>query len=237
MAVVIHIDGLVPYLEGQALQQTLLAGRIAERLPDTVLMLQHEPVITVGRAKGAPAHIHPNNPLPVVTVKRGGDVTLHAPGQWVAYPIIALTGDRRDLLDHMRRLERAVIDWLAEIGLTGQRDARNTGVWMPQESGPPLKVCAIGMACRQWVTWHGLALNIDLDMSLYQHLNPCGFSAEVMTRVMDWFDPSHDVNLSAAQLAHHLGQHLNLAPMQSHHYSAHHLEDLPDFLANCSTEL
>ena len=159
-----------------------------KNLCDIILILQHDAVITVGRAKDAHSHIMPNNVLPVVEVRRGGDVTLHAPGQWVAYPIVRLEQKRQDLLDHMRRLESAVIATLEQYGIKGQRDDRNTGVWVPNSSESPLKICSIGIACRKWVTWHGLALNWDMDMSLYQSLHPCGFSSDIMTRAQDWLD-------------------------------------------------
>ena len=236
MAVVVHIEGLVPYSVGQSLQSTLLTHRIEHRIPDVVLVLQHEAVITVGRAREAHQHILPNNQLPVVEVRRGGDVTLHAPGQWVAYPIVRLEGQRQDLLDHMRRLETAVIDTLSQFGLTGQRDPRNTGVWMPNPTGSPLKVCSVGIACRKWVTWHGLALNWDIDMSLYASLNPCGFSSDVMTRAQDWLKAP----IPAAEVRQTLSQslliHLELDSPKTHTFSATQLGQLPEFLANLSID-
>ena len=236
MSVIVHIEGFVPYTVGQTLQTELLALRIAQRIPDIVLVLQHEAVITVGRARDAHQHILPNNQLPVVEVRRGGDVTLHAPGQWVAYPIVQLTDARRDLLDHMRRLESAVIATLETYGLQGQRDARNTGVWMPNPVGTPLKVCSVGIACRKWVTWHGLALNWDMDLSLYASLNPCGFSSEVMTRAQDWLTqpvPGFEVRQT---LSHSLIEALALKPPEIRTFSAPQLGQLPEFLANLSID-
>ena len=236
MAHLVHIEGPVPYSLGQAIQEQLLDLRIHNRISDTVLLLEHEPVITVGRAKNARADIQPQNPLPTVDVKRGGDVTLHAPGQYVAYPIVQLTGARRDLLDHMRRLESGIIELLAQFGLTGQRDDRNTGVWLPDVSGEPLKICSIGIACRKWVTWHGLALNWDIDLSLYQHLNPCGFSADVMTRAVDRLSDRPPSQTVRAQLGLCLGRVLELSPLQTHRVSVDQLSEIPEFLANCPTD-
>ena len=99
-----------------------------------------------------------------------------------------LEGPEQDLHRHLRRLEDAVIDVLATQGLAGQRDDRNTGVWLSAEPLPQ-KVCSVGIACRRWVTWHGLALNIDIDLSRFRSLRPCGFEADVMTRVADHLVP------------------------------------------------
>lgn len=231
MSHLIQIEGLVPYAMGQTLQQELLELRIADRIPDTVVLLEHAPVITIGRAKNAQANVAPNNPLPTVDVKRGGDVTLHAPGQWVVYPILQLTDARKDLLDHMRRLEKAVIAFLNSLGLNGQRDERNTGVWLPNAPAEPLKVCSIGIACRKWVTWHGLALNWDIDMSLYQYLHPCGFSGDVMTRVADWTDVTTTEILQKTALLTFLAHHLQLEGVHSASFSAQKTAQIPEFLA------
>lgn len=175
----------VSYDEGHRLQLELLDARIRGEIPDTIVLLEHADTITVGKARGAEQNVLDAGPIPVVAVERGGDVTWHGPGQLVAYPIVGT----RDLHAHLRALEQAVIDVLAERGLGGQRDPRNSGVWLPSADGPPRKVCSVGIACRRWVTWHGLALNIDADIDRFRTIRPCGFDADTMTRVADHLSP------------------------------------------------
>lgn len=210
MAVFVQVHGLVPYEHGHAAMLSLLEARIAGRIPDIVLLLEHEPVITVGRARGARAHIVDAGGVPVVDVERGGDVTLHGPGQLVVYPIIALEGDRRDLIRHMRDLERAVLDLLADLGAAGQRDDRNTGVWLPMPEGTPRKVAAVGIACRRWVTWHGLALNLHIDAAGFARIHPCGFEPHTVTRLADHLAPCPTPAELAPALVPYLARALDL---------------------------
>lgn len=168
--------GRLDYLACHELQLRLLAARIGGRIGDTVLLVEHDPVITVGRKRGAEQNLVATGEIPVVDVERGGDVTYHGPGQLVVYPIVELTGVHRDLHAWLRRLEALTIDVLAEWGLPGERSPRNTGVWIGGK-----KVCSIGIACRRWVTWHGLALNVSPDLSQLQRINPCGLSPDDYT--------------------------------------------------------
>jgi lipoate-protein ligase B len=115
----------------------------------------------------------------VIEVERGGQATYHGPGQIVAYPIVKLREDRRDLHAWMRALEQAVIDALAEVGLRAGRREGATGVWIDGER----KICSIGVAASRWVTYHGLALNVSTDLSHFAAIAPCGFEAGVMTSV------------------------------------------------------
>lgn len=173
--------GQVPYLEAQDRMEAVLGERIRGERPDTLILLEHPPTFTVGRSRGAGANILDPGEAPVVPVRRGGDVTFHGPGQVVGYPILALPEERLDLHAYLRGLEQLIIELLAEEhGLDGVRDPRNTGVWLEGR-----KVAAIGIACRRWVTWHGFALNVDVDLGWYQRINPCGMSAELVTRLAD----------------------------------------------------
>lgn len=176
------------YADAHALQRALVEDRIADRIPDTVVLLEHADTITVGKSRGAGANVLDAGGIPVVEVERGGDVTWHGPGQLVAYPIVRTT----DLHAHLRALEHAVIEVLAGLGLEGGRDPRNSGVWL----GPPgsgHKVCSVGIACRRWVTWHGLALNVDPDLERFRRIRPCGFDPSVMTRIADHRSPCPSV--------------------------------------------
>ena len=213
MARFVHLAGRVSYQRAHALQRSLLAARIAGEAPDTVLLLEHDPVITVGRRQHAADNVLQPGDVPVVPVERGGDVTWHGPGQLVAYPIVKLVGERADLHRHLHALEDAVISLIAELGLDPRRDARNTGVWLPDASGDNHKVCSIGIACRKWVTWHGLALNVDPDLGGFGRIHPCGFDAAVMTRLADHLAPCPSLDDLVEPLAHHLARTLDV-PLQ-----------------------
>jgi lipoyl(octanoyl) transferase len=117
----------------------------------------------------------------VIAIERGGDVTYHGPGQLVAYPIVLLGEGERDLHRFLRNLEEAVIRTCAAFGLACDREPGATGVWTTSRSGARKKLCSIGIACRRWVTFHGLALNVATDLSYFARINPCGFDSAVMT--------------------------------------------------------
>ncbi|MCB9673854.1 MAG: lipoyl(octanoyl) transferase LipB [Alphaproteobacteria bacterium] len=208
----VHLAGATSYREVHALQAELLDQRIRNVIPDTVLLLEHAPVFTVGRTRGAMANVLDPGEAEVVEVERGGDVTWHGPGQLVAYPIVDLRNRREDLHLHMHSLEEAVIRLLADLGVPSGRDDRNTGVWIEGH-----KVCSIGIACRRWVTWHGLALNVDPDPSWFQRINPCGFDSAIMTRLADHLDPCPSVGSLVQPLADHLADCLDIprAPVGS----------------------
>lgn len=167
--------GRRPYAEVWELQKRLVE-EVAEGAEDVVVVVEHDPVFTVGRARGAARNVLLPGDAPVLEVERGGDVTWHGPGQVVAYPILRLEGPARDLHAHLHRLEDLMIAVCADFGLVAGRDARNTGAWIGGR-----KVGSIGIACRRWVTWHGLALNVDPDLSWFTRINPCGFEAGIMT--------------------------------------------------------
>lgn len=208
----VRLPGLTDYREVHALQERLVAQRIAGEIDDTILLLEHAPVFTVGRARDAAQNILDPGNAPVVTVERGGDVTWHGPGQLVAYPIVDLRNRREDLHLHLHSLEEAVIDVLGANGLAAGRDERNTGVWLPSQDGAAKKVCSIGIACRRWVTWHGLALNVAPDPTVWSRINPCGFEATVMTRLTDHLDPCPPLDAWVEPLAAALTARLEIPP-------------------------
>jgi lipoate-protein ligase B len=200
-----RLPGLSDYAEVHAMQADLLARRIRGEIPDTILLLEHAPTFTVGRAKGAIENILDPGAAPVVRVERGGDVTWHGPGQLVAYPIVDLRNRREDLHLHLKSLEEAVIRTLADLGLDSGRDERNTGVWIDGQ-----KVCSIAIACKRWVTWHGLALNVSPDRSWWDRINPCGFDASIMTSLDAHLDPIPTVSSLVEPLAMHLADCLEI---------------------------
>ena len=173
--------GRTRYAEAHALQQALVEQRLAGTLADLLLLTEHEPVVTVGR--GTPVEEQRAlgaTGLEVVEVERGGEATYHGPGQLVAYPLLLLPEERRDLHRYLRDLEEVVIGLLSEFELEGVRRPGLTGVWLGEK-----KVCSIGVAVRRWVTWHGLALNLHTDLAPFRRFHPCGLSSDVMTRVAD----------------------------------------------------
>lgn len=215
MAVPVLILGQSEYTAVHQLQQDLVAARARGDGPDVLLLLEHRNTITFGRARQAEANVIDPGDWPVVPVERGGDVTWHGPGQLVAYPIVKLEGERMDLHRHLHALEDAVIGLLEDHGLHGQRDERNTGAWLPMEVGEPRKVCSVGIACRKWVTWHGLALNVRNDLAAFERIQPCGFDPEVMTRMADHLAWTPSVQALAAPLTKHLARTLDV-PLDGH---------------------
>lgn len=161
------------------MQRDLVAARQADAAVDTLVLVEHPEVITLGRS-AKPENVIAAHDIPVVPVERGGDVTMHGPGQLVAYPIFHLREDERDLDRYLRGLEEVVILTCAQFGLAGRRIRGRTGVW----AGPlaePRKLASIGIAVRRWVTLHGLALNVTIDLKRFAAINPCGFPATIMT--------------------------------------------------------
>jgi lipoate-protein ligase B len=175
--------GLVEYDRALELQLSALHARADDRVPDTLLLLQHPTVITLGRAAD-PAHLLATcdelaqRGILVREVGRGGDVTLHAPGQLVGYPIVDLRERGRDVHRYLRDLEEVLIRALAGWGIVAGREAEATGVWVGRE-----KVAAIGIGVKRWTTYHGFALNVDVGLSLFDMIIPCGLRGRGVTSV------------------------------------------------------
>jgi lipoyl(octanoyl) transferase len=170
--------GRTRYEDAHALQERLVKERVEGAVGDVLLLTEHERVVTLGR--GSPRGAAGTTELPVVAVERGGEATWHGPGQLVAYPILLLPEERRDLHRYLRDLEEVVIRVLADFGVAGARVPDRTGVWIGGR-----KVCSIGVAVRRWVTWHGLALNVDADLADFHAFAPCGLDPALMTRLAD----------------------------------------------------
>jgi lipoyl(octanoyl) transferase len=169
--------GPVPYLPTSELQRQLHGQRVADEIPDTVLLLEHEAVFTAGRRTEAAER--PSDGTPVVEVDRGGKITWHGPCQLTGYPIVKLP-DGVYVVDHVRRLEAALIEVCADLGLATHRVAGRSGVWVP--GAPDRKVAAIGIRVARGVAMHGFALNCDCDLSWSARIVPCGITdAEVTT--------------------------------------------------------
>ena len=172
--------GTLSYRDAWAMQLALVAQRQRGEVPDTLLIVEHPHVFTLGRRRESAANVLAAGEVEVIEIERGGDVTYHGPGQIVAYPIVLLNEGERDLHRYLRNLEEAVIVTCQRFGIAADREPGKTGVWC----GPPerrQKLCSMGIACRRWVTFHGLALNVTTDLAYFGRINPCGFDSKVMT--------------------------------------------------------
>ncbi len=172
------------YGEVLELQRSLCRQRIAGEVEDDVLLLvEHEPVITLGRGTRAeslplsPAQLEQRG-IGVFEVERGGDVTFHGPGQLVGYPILDLRQYREDLHWYLRQLEAGLIDGLGKLGIEAETNPGLTGVWTRGR-----KLASIGIHVKQWVTFHGFALNVTTDLSYFDLIVPCGIRDVIMTSV------------------------------------------------------
>jgi lipoyl(octanoyl) transferase len=177
----VHDLGTAPYRDVWARQLALVEARQRGEAPDTLIVVEHPHVFTLGRRRDSRQNVLAPGDVEIVEIERGGDVTYHGPGQLVAYPIVLLEGDARDLHKFLRDLEDAVIRTCARAGVTADREPGKTGVWCTDEAGARRKLCSMGIACRKWVTFHGLALNVTTELSYFARINPCGFEATVMT--------------------------------------------------------
>ncbi len=201
--------GTLPYAAALELQRDVARRRISGEIAEDVLLLvEHPPVVTLGRtAKGANLIASPSylasHGVELFEVERGGDITFHGPGQLVGYPIIDLKRHRKDLHWYLRQVEEALIQAIAPFGLVGGRVEKYTGVWVNvgdqagsaltelAETGnqhlvlnsPPRKLASIGVHARDWVTWHGFALNVNTDLRYFDLIVPCGISDVIMTSV------------------------------------------------------
>lgn len=177
------------YQEVREYQLELVDRRQRGEVPDTLILVEHPHVFTLGRRRESVQNVLAPGDTPVIEIERGGDVTYHGPGQLVAYPIVLLEGEERDLHGFLRNLEEAVIKTCDQFGLVADREPGKTGVWTGA-ADQRKKLCSMGIACRKWVTFHGLALNVTTDLSYFHRINPCGFDSDVMRSLASYVDCS-----------------------------------------------
>ncbi|MCS7176648.1 MAG: lipoyl(octanoyl) transferase LipB [Candidatus Kapabacteria bacterium] len=174
--------GCIPYAEAWQRQRDLLQRVQSRQAGNTLVLCEHPTVITIGRS-GSRRHILLPEPLlrergvEVYEVERGGDVTLHNPGQLVGYPIIRLSEYREDLHWFVREIEQCIIELLADFGISGHRVPGLTGVWIDGAR----KICAIGLHVTRWVSWHGFALNVNNRLEEFAYIVPCGIADKTVT--------------------------------------------------------
>jgi lipoyl(octanoyl) transferase len=176
--------GTVPYADALALQRAVARARISGEIDqDLLLLVEHPPVVTLGRSSkerhllATPALLAARG-VELFEVERGGDVTFHGPGQLVGYPIVDLKRHKQDLHWYLRQVEEALIRAMAPLGIVGDRNTGFTGVWTRGR-----KLASIGVHARDWVTWHGFALNVTTDLAYFDLIVPCGIAAVEMTSV------------------------------------------------------
>jgi lipoyl(octanoyl) transferase len=178
--------GLMPYAAALELQRRSARERISGDLAqDLLLLVEHPPVVTLGRSAKerhllASPELLAKRGVELFDVERGGDVTFHGPGQLVGYPIVDLKRHKRDLHWYLRSVEEALIRALGTLGIPAERNAGYTGVWT---AGRGRKIASIGVHARDWVTWHGFALNVTTDLSHFDLMVPCGIQEVTMTSV------------------------------------------------------
>jgi lipoate-protein ligase B len=173
--------GLIDYKKAWDLQHDLWTRRVSGELPDLLLFLEHPHVITLGR-RGNRSYLTASQEvldamaISIYHVERGGDVTYHGPGQLVVYPILDLRGYGYRLIRYVDQLEEVILRTLKDFGMEGKRDSLNRGVWVNGE-----KIASIGVTIKRWVSFHGLALNYETDLSYFDLIHPCGLVGKKMT--------------------------------------------------------
>jgi lipoate-protein ligase B len=204
--------GRVRYVDAWRMQEAV-ATRVRDGGAERLLLLEHDPVYTIGR-RGTTDHLLVGPGVlraagvSVYRVDRGGDITYHGPGQLVGYPITAFEGG--DLVAYVRAIEEALRDALASYGLASRTEPRKTGVWVDLPDGRPAKIAAIGVRISRGVTTHGFALNVSTDLSAFERVLPCGFQHEVasLERLGVTADVSEVGERCARALAGRLGRDL-----------------------------
>jgi lipoyl(octanoyl) transferase len=193
--------GVLDYATARDRQLVRVDERKVDACNDALIFVEHPHVITLGRRRESPANVLNPGDVPVIEIERGGDVTYHGPGQLVAYPILKLEEGERDLHLFLRNLEEAIILCLRDFSIEAGREDGKTGVWREGR-----KLASIGISCRRWVTFHGLALNVSTDLSYFSRINPCGFDAQVMTNMVR--ESESDAEISFSKVKHSLGRKL-----------------------------
>lgn len=182
MSIAIKDWGLIDYEDALSKQKARLKQRAKDEVEDALILCEHPEVVTVGRAlKESAAAVAGASlaKIPVVNVARGGQATLHLPGQLVGYPILKLEGSKKDARGMLRMIEGVLIDALEQLAeIKARRKEGWTGVWVEDR-----KIASIGIGIESWVSYHGFALNLDNDLSRFQLISPCGLSPDVMTSV------------------------------------------------------
>ena len=202
------------YADALALQRAAARARISGEIgEDLLLLVEHPPVVTLGRSSkerhllASPALLAARG-VELFEVERGGDVTFHGPGQLVGYPIVDLKRHKQDLHWYLRQVEEGLIRAVAPLGITGERSAGYTGVWTEGR-----KLASIGVHARDWVTWHGFALNVNTDLRYFDLMVPCGIQAVQMTSVAAELERAASMELVADGVVAAVARVFGLEPL------------------------
>jgi lipoate-protein ligase B len=207
--------GLQPYQSVLELQHRMVAARRSGKIGDTLLLLQHPPVITLGR-RGNENNILVSREwleergIQVHRVERGGDVTYHGPGQLVGYPIMDLAQHRPDVGWYMHSLEETLIRTLADFGIAATRYPGNIGVWLDEHT----KIASLGVRIENWITYHGFALNVAPDVSHFQLIVPCGLAHKEITSMEKALGRPVDISMVSARAADNFCAVFDMKPRQ-----------------------
>jgi lipoyl(octanoyl) transferase len=205
----IHNLSVIDYEEAWALQRDLAVQRAAGNIPDTLLLLEHPPVYTTGKRSAEANLRQPAEILgaPLIISDRGGDITFHGPGQLIAYPIIDLRAAGLGVVTHVRNLEEVIIRTLRDYRIESELECGLTGVWVGSD-----KIAAIGVRVSRpgevgagWVTTHGLALNIDVDLAWFDRIVPCGIADRGVTSMQRLLGEAPPLREVSERLAQHFG--------------------------------
>ena len=175
-----YILGVTGYNEALQLQEQLVKAHLAGEIPNTILFLQHPPVLTIGTSGEeniiASLDKLANEGVEIIHTDRGGNITYHGPGQLVGYLIFNLNDDSKDVHQYVHNLEEVIIRMLQDYSIAAHRDSMYPGVWVGEE-----KICALGIRITNWVTKHGFALNINNELKYFSYINPCGITDRGVT--------------------------------------------------------
>jgi lipoyl(octanoyl) transferase len=191
--------GRIAYPDALALQEKIVAEKLADpERPDELLLLEHDPVFTIGRTPDRSSLRDPASlPHPLVTISRGGQATYHGPGQLIGYPILDLNRRGRDLHLYLRALEDFLVGVCARFGVVAQRREGLTGTWIGEK-----KIASIGVGVRRWVSLHGFALNVCGDLAPFAEITPCGIAGVEMTSL----ERERGSRLSVEEVAQHVAR-------------------------------
>lgn len=201
--------GEIDYLAALGVQEKLVALKQRETSPDILLFVEHPHVYTLGRG-GKESNVLAPKEVPVYRTSRGGDVTYHGPGQLVVYPIVDLRSKlRKDVHRYLRNLEMTAIRTLDDFGLEGTRRPPFTGIWVGDR-----KIAAIGVAVRRCITYHGLALNVNTDLSYFQRIVPCGLAWADVTSMARELGKQQNAGLVKERFLHHFAEIFGYSDIQ-----------------------
>ena len=198
--------GLIGYPDSLELQRKLVEARLNDEIPDLLLLVQHPPVITMGKSGGednilVPLKVLAKRGISVFYTDRGGNITCHGPGQLVGYPILNLDQKHIDLHWYLHSLEEVIIRTLAHLFIPARRDPCKPGIWVGEE-----EICAIGIRVTRWATSHGFALNVNNDLSHFSYINPCGVIGKKPTSISKLLGHEVSIDNIVPDLVQHFSQ-------------------------------